>query len=153
MDKKKIIYLLMAVAWIGFIFGNSLMNGTTSGSVSGGITEAIYNILIKIHINIKIELLHTIIRKLAHFSEYFILGIIMILNVYQYLKEPKYFVPFSIGLCLLISLTDETIQTFVEGRSGNIIDVGIDSGGFLLSILIMAIIIININKKKEQTIS
>ena len=74
MDKKKIIYLLMAIAWIGFIFGNSLMNGTTSGSISGGITEAIYNILVKVHINIRIEVLHTIIRKLAHFSEYFILG-------------------------------------------------------------------------------
>lgn len=153
MDKKKIIYLLMAIAWIGFIFGNSLMNGTTSGSISGGITEAIYNILVKVQINIRIEVLHTIIRKLAHFSEYFILGIIMVLNVYQYLKEPKYFVSFSIGLCLLISITDETIQTFVDGRSGNIIDVGIDSSGFLLSILIMTIIIININNKKEQTIS
>ena len=75
------------------------------------------------------------------------------LNVYQYLKEPKYFISFSIVICLLISIIDETIQTFVDGRSGSIIDVGIDSLGFLLSILILAIIIINVNKKKEQTIS
>ncbi|MBO7085711.1 MAG: VanZ family protein [Bacilli bacterium] len=153
MDKKKIIYLIMAIIWVGFIFGNSLLNGATSGSLSGGITEKIYNLLVNMHINIRIETLHTIIRKLAHFSEYFLLGIIIFLNVYQYLKEPKYFISFSIVICLLISIIDETIQTFVDGRSGSIMDVGIDSLGFLLSILILALIIININKKKEQTIS
>ena len=140
MNKKKIIYLVMLILWIGFIFGNSLMNGKSSGSFSGSITEVIHNVLQNIHINIKIETLHTIIRKGAHFSEYFLLGIIMILNVYQYLKEAKYFISFSIGFCLLISIIDETIQTFVEGRSGNIVDVGIDSLGFLLSILIMSLL-------------
>ena len=153
MDKKKIIYLVILILWISFIFGNSLMNGNASGSFSGSITEVIHNILQNIHINIKIETLHTIIRKGAHFSEYFILGIIMILNVYQYLKEPKYFIPFSIGLCLLTSIIDETIQTFVDGRSGNFLDVGIDSSGFLISILIMSLIIMHTNKKKEQTVS
>ena len=153
MNKKKIIYLIMLVLWISFIFGNSLLNGPSSSSISGGISGFIYDILTKMHINIDINTLHTLIRKLAHVSEYFILGIIVILNVYQYLKEPKYYILFSIGISLLISIIDETIQTFVEGRSGNIIDIGIDSIGYLLSILIMAIILININKKKEQTVS
>ena len=150
MNKKKIIYLILLILWIGFIWGNSLMNGATSGQMSGGITEAIYNLLTKMNINISIETLHTIIRKGAHATEYFILGIIMFFNVYQYLKEPKYYISFSIGLCLLTSIIDETIQTFVDGRSGSIIDCAIDSAGFLVSIIILSIIFININKKKEQ---
>ena len=153
MNKKKIIYLIILVLWVGFIFGNSLMNGASSGRLSGGITESIHNFLTNIHINIRIETLHYIIRKLAHISEYFVLGIIVLLNVYQYLKEPKYFITYSIGLSLLISIIDETIQTFVDGRSGSIIDVGFDSIGFVTSIIILSIIIININKKKTQTVS
>ncbi|MBO4622808.1 MAG: VanZ family protein [Bacilli bacterium] len=153
MNKRKIIYLIMLFAWLAFIYGNSLLNGATSGSLSGGITEKIYNILVNIHVNIRIETLHLIIRKLAHITEFFILGIIMFLNVYQYFKEPKYYIGFSLGLCILASLIDETIQTFIDGRSGSIVDVGIDSIGFILSILIMTIITINTNKKKEQTVS
>ena len=153
MNKKKIIYLIMLFAWLAFIYVNSLLNGAASGSLSGGITEKIYNILVNIHVNIRIETLHLIIRKLAHITEFFILGIIMFLNVYQYFKEPKYYIGFSLGLCILASLIDETIQTFIDGRSGSIVDVGIDSIGFILSILIMTIITININKKKEQTVS
>ena len=73
MNKKKIIYLLMLVAWLGFIYGNSLLNGATSGSLSGGITEKIYNILVNMHINIRIDTLHLIIRKLAHITKPYII--------------------------------------------------------------------------------
>lgn len=152
MNKRKIIFLVAVILWIIFIFGNSLMNGATSGNISGGITQSIHNMLTNMNINIEIETLHYIIRKLAHISEYFILGILVILNVYQYLKEPKYFISYSIGLSLLVSLIDETIQVFVDGRSGNFKDVGFDAIGFVLSILIISIIIIN-NKKKAQTVS
>lgn len=152
MNKKKIILLVILTIWICFIFGNSLLKGPSSSQLSGGITEFIYNILTAIRINIPIETLHAIIRKLAHFTEYFILGIIVIFNVYQYLKEPKYYISFSIGVSLLISIIDETIQTSVDGRVGSIIDVGIDSLGFLISILIMTLILIKINKQKEPAI-
>ena len=152
MNKKKIILLIVLIIWIAFIWGNSLMNGASSGRLSGGIAEKIYNILVSMNINIKIETLHMLTRKAAHVSEYFLLGFIVFLNVYQYLKEPKYYLAFSFGLCLLISVIDETIQTFIDGRSGSIVDVGIDSIGFILSVIIMFLITIH-NNKKEQTVS
>lgn len=150
MNKKKIISLVILVLWIGFIYGNSLLTGAESGKLSGGITEMISNILSRIGINITIENLHLIIRKGAHFSEYFILGIIVLLNYIQYMKELRYFMPFSFISCLLISIIDETIQTFIDGRAGSIVDVCIDTAGFTLSIIIVTIIILNHKKKKEQ---
>lgn len=151
MTKRKIIYLIVAIIWICFIFGNSLLNGASSGRLSGGITEKVFKVLQSMHINITLDTLHHLIRKGAHVTEYFLLGIIIFLNVYEYMKEPKYFISFSVAICLLISIIDETIQTMVDGRSGNIVDVGIDSIGFLVSITILSIIFIKRNKK-EQTV-
>lgn len=86
------------------------------------------------------KLVSLIIRKLAHFSEFALLGALL----YAYLRlSPR---PGTAGRALLIALvlaalyacTDEAHQMLVEGRGPSPVDVGIDTLGALTAILITA---------------
>ena len=66
-----------------------------------------------------------------HFSEYLILSIIVILFVNMLFKNKKYFISLiiTIILCFSYAYLDEYHQTKVEGRTGQIKDVVIDTAG------------------------
>lgn len=124
---KKYINILLLILWMMLIFFMSSFNATDSGNQSGGIVEFISKLL---HID-NINALSLIIRKTAHFTEYFILGLLSI-NVLKYynFNLNKIFI-FSFIFCVFYACTDEFHQLFVPGRSGNILDVFIDSVGSL----------------------
>ena len=116
------------VLWMIFIFIMSSMNETTSSNQSGFFVSLIANLF-----NIKnIEILTTIVRKMAHFTEYFILGILVINSLD--ISNKRYLYSFIIGFIYAIS--DEVHQLFITGRSGKIFDVLIDSLGIIMSIFI-----------------
>ena len=127
---KKVINLFLLILWMLFIFTMSSFNSNDSSSQSGFIVNVL-NYILKID---NLELLSFIIRKLAHITEYFILGILMINCLKDY--KIKHIFIVSILLSILYSCTDEIHQLFVSGRSGSIIDVLIDSIGIILGILI-----------------
>lgn len=112
----------------------SSFNSNDSSSQSGFIVS-ILNYIFKID---NLELLSFIIRKLAHITEYLILGILMINCLKDYRIKNLFIV--SILLCILYSCTDEIHQLFVSGRCGSVIDVMIDSFGIILSIFIYKLI-------------
>ena len=127
---KKYINLILLLIWLIFIFVMSHFDADTSSSQSGSIVEVIANIF-----NIKnIEILSLIIRKLAHITEYFILGILTI-NCLKDYKIKKIYIS-SILFCIIYACSDEFHQLFISGRSGTIIDVLIDSIGIILGIFI-----------------
>lgn len=73
-----------------------------------------------------------IFRKIAHISEFFVLAYFLFKAVREH--QPSWI--FALSLTFVISEIyagfDEFHQTFTAGRSGNIIDVGIDSIGVML---------------------
>jgi VanZ family protein len=82
----------------------------------------------------QITIAHEIIRKMAHVTEYFLLGLLL----YRAFKSDSKgltvwrFAAFALAVVALYASTDEFHQTFVAGRTPSIIDVGIDTfGGFL----------------------
>lgn len=126
--KKKIISIILVILWMLFIFIMSSFGSTESNSQSGFIVNIIASIF-----NITDTTLVTIIiRKLAHFGEYFILGLLVsnALNIHS--KN----VFFGIVICILYAISDEVHQLFVPGRSGEVLDVLIDSLGSLASIFL-----------------
>ena len=109
-----------------FIFVMSSFDATSSSNQSNFIVDIITSI-----INIKdIGLLSLIIRKLAHFIEYFILGILVINFITRYDKK----IIIAILLCIIYATSDEIHQIFVPGRSCQIIDIMIDSLGSIMGI-------------------
>lgn len=83
------------------------------------------------------------VRKVAHFSIYLILGILVYILIEEY--NIKNIIIISLMLCIIYALTDEIHQLFVVGRSGNIKDVVIDSIGSFVGINI-----INNIKRREK---
>lgn len=66
------------------------------------------------------------------FGEYFVLGILMDRALSQTKRGRK--LKWALTACVLVASTDETIQRFVSGRSGQISDVLLDSAGALCGI-------------------
>lgn len=142
-----------------FIFMQSALPAVLSQKESGLISTLIRELL---HINKDIS--SFLVRKSAHFTEYFFLGISLMLTVKEWLyesvdlpqagsdsKKPENshelpgqsdLVPFllSWGIGTLYAVTDEFHQSFVPDRSCELRDIIIDSLGVLTGILIVMII-------------
>ena len=127
---KKYISLILLILWMIIIFIMSNFNSDASSNQSSFIID-ILNKIIKIE---NIDFITFIIRKLAHLTEYLILGILMI-NCLKNFNIKSYF-SLSIILCIMYAYSDEIHQLFISGRNGKIIDVIIDSIGSILGIII-----------------
>lgn len=151
---KKIFCWLLVLAWSCIIFGFSSQDGSQSGGLSGKIVDIILN-LFKIDATEDIyNNLQFIVRKLAHFTEYFILGVLTFnafCHTFDNLKKASIL---SFLFCAIYSITDEFHQSFIPERVASVKDCIIDStGAFIgISICIIAILIFkpanskNINK-------
>lgn len=118
---------------IAFIWGHSLMPGEISSDESGFITNLLHELL-----HISEEGLEGYVRKSAHFIEFLILGVLVSADSRLLLK--RIFTPLSIVVGLLVPMIDETIQLFVLGRSGSLLDVWLDFSGFVTGIICSVII-------------
>ncbi len=126
MIKKKYIFMIITLIWVAVIFSFSLQHGEVSGEMSGLILRKILALLMPGVLNApqQLEIWHTVLRKCAHFMEYFILGVLSVITVRQW--KVKYSVAVVVGFCVLVASIDETIQIFVSERAGKILDVCID---------------------------
>ena len=136
MAKKKelIISWMLLVIWMIFIFIMSSFNGNISSNQSGSIADLIYN-LFNISDTEKVSL---IVRKCAHVSEFFILGILVINLISKYNVKYSYLISFIV--CVLYASSDEFHQLFVPGRSGQVTDIFIDMIGVVLGLSIYCLI-------------
>ena len=142
--KKKIILGILIAAWLCVIWGHSLQPAVVSDDESGkwlSVLSVIFPFL-------QGEDGMFIVRKAAHFTEYLILGVLLSLEIANFVKGwlRRFFEPAS--LALSAAFIDETIQLFVEGRSGQVMDIWIDLAGAALGILITLAIIGNRRGKR-----
>ena len=153
--KKKIIscvLIILSVLWIIFIFSNSLENAEESGEKSSWV----YNIVSKVFPNITVF----IIRKLAHFTEFAILGVLFASTYFSFTLPRCFETPktnlyslLAIPAVFAIACTDESLQRFSEGRHAAFSDVLIDSAGGvcgIAAILALVFIIRYFYTKKEN---
>lgn len=133
---KKIISIILLIIWCLVIYYFSSSAGSSSGSLSKSI---ITNILCISENSHYFNTIHLLVRKVAHFSEYAILGVIT-LNVLKQFNIKSFLGLYAISFCLLYAMFDEYHQTFINGRNGSIIDVLIDLSGVLVVYLIYILI-------------
>ena len=133
-NKRLVLAWTLLILWMLFIFIMSSFNGVMSSNQSGSIATLIYNIF-----NISdTEKVSFIVRKCAHVSEFFILGILVINLVSKYNVKHIYLISFII--CVLYASSDEFHQLFVPGRSGQVTDIFIDMIGVVLGLSIYCLI-------------
>ena len=133
------IFLIILVMFIIFSFSNQ--NGDESGNLSDKLLIKIYQVFNKEELtdeeqDLIIEENTHLIRKTTHFTIYLILGL-LVFNLYKDLWGiTPTSVIFAIILCFTYSITDEIHQLFIDGRSGEVLDVLIDTAGASIGILI-----------------
>lgn len=135
---KKVMKWLLLILWLGVIFYMS----SESGEVSSNTSSKVLNIVESIFPFVKnnVELFTMLLRKSAHILEYFILGVLIFEVVKEYCTIRKEIFIISLLIFLLCATLDEIHQLFTFGRAGRIIDVLIDSIGFIFSIGICSFI-------------
>lgn len=126
---KKLSWLLVAVL-ILFIFSNSCMNAEASSNMSTPIAEWVW---LHLPFECSLELVQFAVRKLAHFSEYALLGLCVFSA--QKISPLALNSRLLISLFLFVPVIDETIQRFSDGRSSEIRDMLIDACGYLCGVL------------------
>lgn len=129
---KKLIKLILLILWMALIFFFSNQKADDSSKLSDGIIIKVANVFVDKDLSISekeiiLEEYTTIVRKTAHFGIYLVLGILVINLLCEY--NVKHIILVSIIVCLLYSITDEVHQLFIEGRSGEVRDVLIDTSG------------------------
>lgn len=99
-----------------------------SSADSGAVLKLVQQVLTAGGVDSTIITEH-VIRKTAHFTEYAALGILLCLCFRTFALSLDRRVLSQVLVSFLVPFTDETIQLFVAGRSGQISDVWLDCAG------------------------
>jgi VanZ family protein len=126
-------YWLPVIIWMGVIFGMS--TDLFSSEHTSRIIVPLLNFLHPGLAPEQIDLIHGLLRKTGHVTEYFLLGILFFRAFRSddsRAWHPRWAVYSLIGV-VLYAVSDELHQTFIVSRTGSLVDVGFDSAGGILS--------------------
>ena len=132
---KKIISWTLLISWMCFIFFMSHQPGNVSSSQSDLVLKIFSFIGIELNDYLG-EIATFIVRKTAHFSEYFILYLLSY-NVFRYYVKDKKYSIYLILFVALYAVSDEFHQEFIPGRGPAIRDVLIDTSGGVFAYIVM----------------
>jgi len=154
------VLLLLTCAWIAVIFSFSSTGGEKSSSQSQAITERVvrvvdkdYEMPEKTEPESKDRLYDNVVRKTAHVFTYTVLGVLMFLTVRSLTAQRKnnaFALKLSVPLSIIVAAADEYNQSHVEGRSGRVSDVFIDSAGIILGTALCLLLFKYSAKRKSQ---
>ena len=139
MKNKKIVFAIMTLLWVAVIFSFSLQPGEVSGDISGSFSTKVLEWFapgvfeeLETMPQEQLEFWHMVFRKCAHFTEFAVLGVLSSLTLLQTKVSYRFLI--AVGFCLTVASLDETLQLFVDGRAGRVVDVMIDGIGALVGI-------------------
>ena len=149
---KIIILLSFVIIWMFIIFK---LSGMTSKKSNGKSTDII-SIFIEDTLEVTNEygitsshptderidkaasLINGPMRKVMHASVYFALAFFIMTVINVLFDHKNYILSLSLTgfICIAFAISDEIHQTFVSGRTGQLLDVLIDSAGALVGIAV-----------------
>lgn len=162
--KQIIISIILVIIWMSIIFTFSNMDTIKSNDTSKGIINSVIDTTLETSNNIGIieeiptekekqtivNNLNLPLRKIMHFTEYLILSLLLLNALNKTNIKNKYFI--TILTCFIYAITDEYHQTFITGRTGQFIDVLIDTTGSILGLIIYNKITLKKDKKRQKMI-
>ena len=153
---KRVVLIILIIINCIVIFSFSAQEADKSSSTSSKVVDIVMKNVYskkkkpKEKEEVFREKLTTFVRKSAHFLIYLCLGILTFLYTGTYQLNFKNRFLYTIMFCMLYACSDEIHQRFVEGRSGEIRDVCIDTCGAACGTIIVTVIskIVKLIKKK-----
>lgn len=143
----RIISIILLLLTFIQIYRFSDQNGETSSNLSKKVVRKFINVFpytknLSLETKEKIvKNAQPIVRKLAHFSIYTLVGIFIMSFISTYKIHLKYKFMVSILVGLSYAISDEIHQSFVPNRGSSAVDVCIDTSGVIFGIVIVLIII------------
>ena len=137
---KRLAVCTADVLWLGLIFSQSLHTAESSARQSDRVTQPLQQLL---QPDKPAEELERLVRKLAHFAEFFVLGalIAVTLAVFGALLQKggtavrRHGFAYAALAGVLPALCDETLQLLSEGRAAMVEDVWLDWAGYLCGLV------------------
>ena len=138
----RVLLTLACVLLLAFIFGNSLIEGDESDNQSNIVVKVVQKVVgffapkswIATATGEDYQRLHAIVRTLAHFSEFALLGALCSWCYRAYTSQKTYFFA-VVFFVAYVPIIDEFLQSFTIGRVADIHDVWVDTLGAFAGIL------------------
>lgn len=148
--KRMTLCICLLIVCLAFIWGNSLTNGEDSGNLSGGVMAWI-NTFLRLD-SAGADMLHWLIRKGAHFTEFACLGLLLtwLFGMMGEKKGHLFCMPLLFGM--MAACADETIQVFTPDRGPSPIDIWIDTCGVAAGITLLLIGYYYVRKKHTHNL-
>lgn len=138
MTRKHWLWIMLAVAFvIGFIFFNSLLSDAQSSSISVLVSQFFRPVLNPFQV-IAPGSYRKLIRKLAHFVEFAVLGGCLGFGAQKLKFKGKWVI--AVVLALVIACSDEIIQSFSADRTNSVFDVCIDLAGAVCGMIAVSLL-------------
>lgn len=149
---KKVTWIMLAITILlnTFIFHNSLQDIASSNAQSGKI-EKIVEPIVEMIAGPPHEVdVYYLVRKAAHFIEFYLLGVascafVMLLRcLYN-----KHWLAYDWFYVLFVAVIDEYIQSFT-GRTSSVGDILLDFSGAFVGILTAYVLIMIVSKMRKK---
>jgi VanZ family protein len=134
--QQKALWWALIIVWCGLIFYQSGKGAVESSKSSMFIVELLSRWAVALFGPGAFTVPEWAVRKTAHFSEYMILGTLLVAGFFNRSRVAKTAL-LSLAAGFLYAVSDEVHQIFVPGRTGRFTDVVIDTLGIALSVFIM----------------
>lgn len=150
------VLVLFLFCTFGMIFNFSNQDSEKSGSTSQKVTEAITKDVKSIQKLNKeekakvIDKIEDVIRKIAHFSLYALVGFLLMALFSTYNINEKNKIISTIIIGAIYAISDEFHQSFISGRSGQVSDVFLDTLGVTVGGLFILLIIKTVKKFRKE---
>lgn len=162
MNRQKIIRIILAVLIVlnmAAIFCLSAQKAVQSDETSAGFITALCKALVSRFNSLSpqekeslVASLSFAVRKGAHMAEFAALSFLCSLFAASFGVKPKNFAA-AFAFTVFYAATDEFHQLFVEGRSGQLSDVCVDSAGALLgagAAILLCLLLLKLFKRKKS---
>ena len=141
----KPLSFLPAILMMYIIFSFSAQTGAVSGNLSYEVSYKVVEVKSEVlnenrsneELAYEADHIHYYVRKAAHMTEYFLLAIAVSFPLYVYGVRGVWLMLLAGIICVGLSGMDEYHQSFVADRTPALKDVGIDSIGAFIGILLV----------------
>ena len=136
-SRTRAVFYVLIFMTLAFIWGHSCLSREASGNESDAVRELLEGIIGTEGAFARFVGIY--IRKIAHFTEFAVLGVEMTLLTYLTTKSGIRELGGCVAFGPIVAVIDETIQIF-SGRGSSLFDIMIDTCGYLSAFLVTSLL-------------
>lgn len=149
---RKLLTALLALSVMATVLYFSSQGGGASNHLSQRVAYKIMAIMKQQGDHTQsLYIVNLVVRKLAHFSEYLLLGVFLAVALTNRLGHARYGVPLAGLLGVAFAFGDEWFQSGSPGRTQSIFDVMVDAAGVSVGLAAFCIVIIGVRRAHRHS--